>query len=90
MKKLLIGFLFLLGAAEVIYPILAAARRYAFDPVFARVFDSSKFTDEQRQVYRQFRINAAHDWNMVLYFGLATILVAILFLVIDNKRKPDA
>lgn len=90
MKKILISFLFLLGVAEVIYPILAAARRYAFDPVFARAFDFSKFTDEQQQVYRQFRINAAHDWNVVLYFGLGTILVAILFLVIDNKKKPDA
>ena len=89
MKKILISFLFLLGAAEMLWPILAAARRYAFDPVFSRAFDFSKFTDAQQQAYRQFRVTAAQDWNAVLYFGIATILVAVLLLWVD-KRKPDA
>jgi hypothetical protein len=90
MKKILIGFLFLLGAAEIFLPLAFAVRRHAFDPIFARAFDFSKFTEEQQQVYQQFRIVAAHDWNVVLYFGMATILIAILFLVSDSKRKPDA
>jgi hypothetical protein len=90
MKKILIGFLFLLGAAEIIWPILTALRRSAFEPVFARAFDYSKFTEEQQQVFKQFRINAAHDWNVVLILGLATIVIAVLLSVIDDKRKPDA
>jgi len=89
MKKILLGLLILLGAAEIVWPILAAARRYAFDPVFARAFDFSKFTEAQQQAYRQFRITVASDWNAVFYFGIATILIAGLLWVVGNKRKPD-
>ena len=90
MKKILIGFLFLLGASEIVWPVLASFHRYAFEPHFLRAFDFSKFTEEQRQVYQQFRAIAGSDWNAVLIFGIATILIAILLLMIDSKRKPDA
>jgi hypothetical protein len=90
MKNILISFLFLLGAAETLWPFLAAARRYSFDPVFARAFDFSTFTEAQQQAFRQFRVIAAHDWSAVSFFGVATILVAVLLSVVDNKRKPDA
>jgi hypothetical protein len=89
-KKILTILLFLLGAAELVWPILAAARRYSFDPKFARAFNFSQLTDEQMQVYRQFRISVAQDWSAVSFFGVATILIAILLLVTDSKRKSDA
>jgi len=90
MKKALIGCLFLLGAAEIVWPVLASLHRYAFGPHFSRAFDFSKFTEEQRQVYQQFRAVARSDWNAVLVFGIATILIAILLLMMDAKKKPDA
>jgi len=90
MKKTLIGFLFLTGAVEFVLPIIAATHKYAFRPVFARAFDISKFTEEQKQVYRQFGNTDLRDWDVVFYCGIATIIIAILFLVIDSKRKPDA
>ena len=90
MKKILIGFLFLLGAAEMVWPVLAAFHRYAFEPHFLRAFDFSRFTEEQRQVYQQFRTVAGSDWNIVFCFGVATILIGILLMITDRKRKPDA
>ena len=90
MKKILIGFLFLLGAAEMVWPILASFHRYAFEPKFLRAFDFSKFTEEQRQVYQQFRVAAGADWDIVLYFGVATILIGVLLVVTGRERKHDA
>ena len=90
MKKILVGFLFLLGAAEIVWPILSAVRQNALVPLLYRAFDFSKFTEEQQSAIRQFQITAVNDLNSVAYFGLATILIAILLLVVDRKRKPDA
>jgi hypothetical protein len=89
-KKIILAFIFVLGAFEMVLPILAAAHRYAFDPVFARAFDMSKFTDEQHQAYRQFRIAAASDLGLVFYCGIATIVLGILFMLADKKRSHDA
>jgi hypothetical protein len=90
MKKILLGFLLVLGAAQIIWPFVTAARRTAFHALFSKAFDVSKFTDEQQQVYKQFRVAVAQDMNIVLCFGVATILVAVLFYVFDGKDKPDA
>jgi hypothetical protein len=89
-KNVLIVFLFLLGVAELIWPIIAATRRYSFDPKFARAFNFSQFTAEQMQVYRQFRVSVAQDWNAVSFFGIATILIAIVLWVANNKSKSNA
>jgi hypothetical protein len=90
MKKILSGFLLLLGVAQIIWPFLTAARRTALHAVFSKTFDISKFTEEQLQVYKQFRVVVAQDMNIVLCFGVATILVAVLLCVFDGKNKPDA
>ena len=90
MKKILIGLLFLLGAAEMVWPVLASFHRYAFEPKFLRAFDFSKFTDEQRQVYRQFRVAAGADWNIVFCFGVATIVIGLLLVVTGREKKRDA
>jgi hypothetical protein len=89
-KKIILAFMFVLGAFEMILPVLAAAQRYAFDPVFARAFDMSKFTDEQHQAYRQFRVAATSAWDIVFYCGIATIVLGILFMLADKKRSHDA
>jgi len=89
MKNILIGFLFLLGAVEVIYPFLSAVQRHAFHPVFSKAFDISKFTEEQASAYHQFGVFASHDWDTMFVFGISTFVIAILLLVVDTKRKPD-
>ena len=90
MKKIILAILFLLGGFEMLLPILSAAHRYAFDPVFTRAFGVSKFTDEQLQAYRQFRIAATSDWSLVNYCGIATIVLGVLFILADRKRSHDA
>jgi hypothetical protein len=90
MKKILIGFLLLLGAAQLVYPFLSAAQRYAFRPVFARAFDLSKFTEEQKNAYHQFGVFASHDWYVMSCFGISTIVIAVLLAVVEGKKKPAA
>jgi hypothetical protein len=86
-KKIILAFLFVLGAFEMILPILAAAQRGAFDPVFAKAFDFSKFTDEQYQAYQQFRVAATSAWDIVFYCGIVTIVLGILFMLADRKKS---
>ena len=67
MKKILIGFLFLLGAAEIVWPVLASLHRYAFEPHFLRAFDFSKFTEELEQtdtyIGEAMRAVGIEDWT---------------------------
>jgi hypothetical protein len=89
-KNFILAIMFVLGAFEMVLPILAATHRYAFDAVFGKAFDISKFTNEQHQAYRQFRVAATSDWSLVFYCGVATIILGVVFMLSDKKRSSNA
>ena len=71
----------------MLFPILGKLRVYANEVPFARAFEISKLTDEQRHFYGQFISKMKSQWDTVFYFGVVTILIGILLLVADRKKK---
>ncbi len=84
MKKIAIAALFLLGAVEMLFPFDVAMMFYAYSPQSRRVF----VTDEQQQLYQKFHSSVYAKGQTVFYFGIATIVIGILLLVADRRRKP--
>ena len=90
MKKILIGFLFLLGAAEMFWPIVSAMRWRESGPMLAQAFDYAKFTELQQQAFHKLFDIASKNWNLMSCSGLATVVTAVLLLIYDSKKKTDA
>ena len=91
MKKIVLVALFLLGVAEVLIAFLNPLFVYSYEPHFARAFDISNLTDEQRHLYWQFlSVMKAKVSENCLCFGIITIVIGILFLIVDKKRSHDA
>ncbi len=94
MRKIVISFLFLLGAAEIAWATLAAFRYHMMGPEFARAFHVAKLSTEQQQilqqVLQQFEDTVKFDWSFMALFGFVTILIAIYFWATEAAKKRDA
>jgi hypothetical protein len=84
MKKIAIAALFVLGVVEMLLPFDMAMTFYAYSPQTSRVFG----TPEQQQLYQQLHSSVFARSQAVFYFGIATIVIAILLIVADRRRKP--
>jgi hypothetical protein len=84
MKNIALAALFVLGLIELSFPVGVGLIFYVFSPQTRRVF----VTDEQQQLFQQLHVAINSRCQIVLYFGIATILIGIILLVADRKKKP--
>jgi hypothetical protein len=85
-KHIAIAALFIIGAIEILTPFGIAMMFYALSPETRRVFA----TAEQHQLYQQLHASVYAKGQTVFYLGIATIVIGIILLVADRKKKPDA
>jgi len=84
MKTIALVALFVLGLIEISFPVGVALIFYTFSPQTRRVFA----TDEQQQLFQRLHVAINSRCQFVFYFGIATILIGIILLVADRKKKP--
>lgn len=83
-KHFAIAALFIIGAVEMLLPFGIAMMFYALSPQTSRVFA----TAEQHQLYQQLHASVYAKGQTVFYLGIATIVIGIILLVADRKKKP--
>ena len=83
-KHIAIAALFVIGVVEMLLPFGIAMMFYAFSPQTSRVFA----TAEQHQLYQQLHASVYAKGQTVFYLGIATIVIGIVLLVADRKKKP--
>ena len=83
-KPIAIAALIIIGAVEMLQPFGIAMIFYAFSPQTSRVFA----TAEQDQLYQQLHAAVYAKGQTIFYLGIATILIGIILLVADRKKKP--
>jgi hypothetical protein len=83
-KPIAIAALFIIGAVEMLFPFSIAFMFYAFSPQTRRVFAS----DEQHQLYQQLHAAVYAKGQTAFYLGIATIVIGIILLSADRKKKP--
>jgi len=83
-KPIAIAVLFIIGAVEMLFPFSIALMFYAFSPQTRRVFAS----DEQHELYQQLHAAVYAKGQTAFYLGIATIMIGIILLVADRKKKP--
>ena len=86
-KGTAIAVLFILGFAEMFFPFDVSMLFYSYRPQFWNTFDVSKFSDQQRQLYEKFHLAMYSKCQTVFYFGIVTIIIAVLLLWADRPRK---
>ena len=82
-KPIVIAALFIIGVIEFMFSAAIGLTFYALSPQTSRVFATPK----QHQLY-QIYASIYSDCQIVVYLGLATIVIAVLLLVADSKSKP--
>ena len=83
-KHIAIAALFVIGAIELLQPFGIAMMFYAFSPQTSRVFA----TPEQHQLYQQLHAAIYAKGQTVFYLGIATIMMGVLLLIADRRKKP--
>ena len=83
-KPIAIAALFIIGVIEFMFPAAIGLTFYALSPQTSRVLA----TPEQHQLYQHLHASIYSDCQIVVYLGLATIVIAVLLLVADRKSKP--
>jgi hypothetical protein len=86
-KAAAITVLFVLGIVEILFPFGIGLMFYAYGPQFRNAFDVSKFTDQQNQLCQKFHLEMNTKCEAILYCGIATIVVAVLLLWADRRKK---
>jgi len=83
-KPIAIAVLFIIGAVEMLQPFGIAVMFYAFSPQTSRVFAAA----EQHQLYQKLHAAVYAKGQTIFYLGIATIVIGIILLVADRKKKP--
>jgi len=74
----------------MIFPFIASVRIYADDPEFARVFNLASLTDDQKRFYWHIFHRMEAQWGVVFFFGILTVLITVMFLLVDRRKIKDA
>ncbi len=82
-KRVALIALFVLGVLELLFPLEVALLIYAHGPGFRRVLT----TEEQQQLYVKFYSAVYAKYHTVFYFGLATLIIAVVLLLSDRRKS---
>jgi len=90
MKQFAIIGLFVLGTLEVAFPCIAVLLSDSLFPQFETRFEALRLSAQQQVFVEQALSFMTIGREIVSFFGLATIILGILLLVADRRRKADA
>ncbi|MDD4870107.1 MAG: hypothetical protein PHR77_06070 [Kiritimatiellae bacterium] len=80
-----------IGLIEVFYGILWGKMRiYAHEAPFSHEMNYTKWTDSQAVAYRKYIDIFKDQWSIVAWFGLLTIVAAIIWFLIDRRIEAKA
>jgi len=90
MKKLAILGLLLLGVFETAFPYIAVLFSDSYLPRFETQFEALKLNTQQQIFVEQALSYLTAKTAIVSCFGLVTIILSIVLLLADRRRKHDA
>jgi len=90
MKRFAIIGLFVLGIIEVAFPYIAVLFSESLYPRFETQFEALKLNEKQQEFVEQALVFMTVGRHFVAYFGLATIVLGVVLLLDDRRRKHAA
>jgi hypothetical protein len=80
-------FLFLLGAFEIFYGAFwGRASVVTQGRLLSQELHLSDLTPEQVRAFEDHFVTLRCQWGIVTYFGVATIMIGIAFLMLERKK----